>query len=58
MSNKKVLNIVLIVIGALMILPLFVGFINFVQSASGESETVTASLFGDFKYGSVKDILT
>lgn len=58
MSNKKVLNIVLIVIGALMILPLFVGFLNFVQSASGESATVTASLFGDFKYGSVKDILT
>lgn len=58
MSNKKVLNIVLIVIGALMILPLFVGFINFVMQYGGTSNSVTASLFGNFEGGvSVKDVL-
>ncbi len=62
MSNKKVLNIVLIVIGALMILPLFVGFLNFVMQYGGESQTATASLFGKFDVAgpvdySVKDIL-
>ena len=61
MSNKKVLNIVLIVIGALMILPLFVGFINLVSEVAGESQTWTASLFGSFKVEgveySVKDAL-
>ena len=58
MSNKKVLNIVLIVIGALMILPLFVGFINLVYEAAGESQTWTTSLFGKFEgEATVKDVL-
>ena len=63
MSNKKVLNIVLIVIGVAMILPLFVGFLNFVMQGGGDSQTYTASLFGEFDIAgpvdySVKDILT
>ena len=58
MSNKKVLNIVLIVIGVAMILPLFVGFINLVSEAAGESQTWTASLFGKFEgEATVKDVL-
>lgn len=47
MSGKKILNIVLIAIGALMILPLFVAFVNAVMQGGGYSASDTINFFDD-----------